>query len=347
MSMELDRAQRCFSGQAASTSLPRATATAPAGPRLRCGLSEVPKLHGALSSWPWRARRWLACRALCREQAELPRASQEHTHPGVHATGLKRHAALPTQQERTPHRVELAEWTAPANDEYAWTGLIMAAQSPDELQRILTGLYALNVFHLTAAFSKLASFGRRAPARGGHATRPAAQRMLPVLIVRARENLARLQSRPLAIVAHCVGTFQHKDKELMADIAFAAEHRLASFTTQGLCNLLWGFARVDIQPSHRWMDGYLRAVQAQILEFKPQELSVVLWSLARLKFRLTPGKLHDFLQHVHVHLSDYSPHSLSNVLWSLATSEQRPEATWLAEVSSSSGLGGRGGVHGA
>ena len=207
--------------------------------------------------------------------------------------------------------------------------MISGCKSPSELQRCLNGLQNWNKYHLTAAFSKLASFSRGSDA---HGAKVASARLLPTLISRAKENLPRLHARSLATVAHCVGTFEHKDKELMAELAKLSEEHFDDFTSQGLSNLIWSFARLEVQPSQRWMDSFLRCCQARLPEFKPQETSIVLWSLARLKFRLTAGKLGDFLKHVSDNLSDYSSHSISNVLWSMGTAEHRPEDDWLDAV---------------
>lgn len=56
----------------------------------------------------------------------------------------------------------------------------------------------------------------------------------------------------------------------MAELARCAEPRLAELSPQGLSNLLWGFARLCVQPSARWMDGYARAAMARLADFKPQ-----------------------------------------------------------------------------
>lgn len=205
--------------------------------------------------------------------------------------------------------------------------MIMSCKSPQELSRCLHGLQSWNKYHLTAAFSRLASFSR-----DGARSSEAASRLLPGLIARAKENLPRLQARSLATVAHCVGTFEHKDKDLMAELAKLSEEAFPQFTPQGLSNLLWSFARLDVQPSARWMDAYLRACQAALDGFKPQEMSIVMWSLAKLKFRMQSGKLQGFLDHVRRHLADYGPHSLSNVLWAVCTAEHRPESEWLDAV---------------
>jgi len=227
-------------------------------------------------------------------------------------------------------KIELQDWSAPNIDAKAWTSVISGCKSPSELQRCLNGLQNWNKYHLTAAFSKLASFSRGPDA---HGAKVASARLLPTLISRARENLPRLPARSLASVAHCVGTFEHKDKELMAELAKLSEEHFADFTSQGLSNLIWSFARLEVQPSQRWMDGFLRCCQARLSEFKPQETSIVLWSLARLKFRLTAGKLGDFLKHVSENLPGYSSHSISNVLWSMGTAEHRPDDDWLDAVS--------------
>ena len=232
-------------------------------------------------------------------------------------------------QKRRTRTTELHDWIAPNVDVKAWTDVISGCKSPQELQRCLSGLQNWNKYHLTAAFSRLASFHRGSDP---HAARVASARLLPTLISRARENLPRLQARSLATVAHCVGTYEHKDMDLMAEIAKLSEEAFDDFSPQGLANLLWGFARLDVQPSQRWMDGYLRCCQTRLADFKPQETSIVLWSLAKLKFRLTAGKLGDILSHVVDHLPEYSSHSLSNVLWSMGTAEHRPDDAWLEAV---------------
>jgi hypothetical protein len=126
--------------------------------------------------------------------------------------------------------------------------------------------------------------------------------------------------------------YEYKDKELMAELAKISELEFANFQPQGLSNLIWSFARLEVQPSQRWMDSFLQACVSLLGTFKPQELSIVMWSLAKLKFRLTSGKLLDFLSLVQARLPSYCSHSLSNVLWSLSTSEYRPEDAWLHAV---------------
>ena len=250
--------------------------------------------------------------------------------PSPAATAAK---SQPARKKAQParQRTELPEWFPPNVDVKAWTDMIKGCRSPAELQRCLNSLQNWNKYHLTAAFSTLASFH---DGKDPHAARVAAARLLPTLVSRARENLPRLQARSLATVAHCIGTYEHKDKELMAELAGLSEEAFPDFTTQGLANLLWSFARLEVQPSQRWMDGFLRCCQAKLADFKPQEMSIILWSLAKLKFRLTAGKLSAFLRHVQDNLPAYSSHSLSNVLWSMGTAEHRPEDDWLEALAS-------------
>lgn len=260
------------------------------------------------------------------------------------ASPVQQHAQYHQQQHRHSNgtiarptrRRELGEheWVAPRSDDRAWTQIIASCRSPSELRRCLAVPRAMNKFHLTAALDKLASF------HGQPRHDRLAADMLPLLLPRVREALQRgLHARSLSSVAHCLGAYEVKDKELMSEVARHAEACLSDFTPQGLANLLWGFARVGMQPSQRWMDAYLGTCQNQLSGFKPQELSVVLWSLARLKFKLQPVRLKELLQHVSQHLPQYCAHSLSNVLWALGMwADQRPDDAWLsatvAELSS-------------
>ena len=231
-------------------------------------------------------------------------------------------------------RIDMSHWKAPNDDAKAWTALLSSAHTPEELERTLIRVLAIDGlmsrYHLTASLSKLASFhtykGKQISASN------VAKRVLPLLVVRAREQMGRLQARSLATLSHCLGTIEHKDKDLMMEIVKVSELLMSDFTTQGLSNLLWGFAKVDLPPTQRWMEAFLGACQSQLAEFKPQEISLVLWSLARLKYRLSPAKMQEILLHTMNNISSYNSHSISTVLWSLGSADHKPDDKFLLAI---------------
>jgi hypothetical protein len=238
----------------------------------------------------------------------------------------------PTSEAHAAKRIDMSHWNAPRDDAKAWTALIMRAATPEELERTLLSKLdsQMSGFHLTASLSKLASFHSNNRKKVNAVN--VAKRLLPMLVARAKEQMGRLEARSLSTLSHCIGTFEYKDKDLMADIAKASEDHMPEFTPQGLSNLLWGYAKVDLQPSQRWMESYLGTCQSQLTDFKPQEISLVLWSLAHLKYRLAPAKMQDILQHTLSNIASYNSHSISTVLWSLGAADHKPDDQFIQVI---------------
>lgn len=59
------------------------------------------------------------------------------------------------------------------------------------------------------------------------------------------------------------------------------------FDAQGLCNILWGLAVLEVQPGQQWLAAAAAAAQQplQAGRFEPQGIAIMLWSLAKLGYR--------------------------------------------------------------
>lgn len=153
--------------------------------------------------------------------------------------------------------------------------------------------------------------------------------ILPLLVGLLRSMLATLQPRAIATITYSLASLDVRDKELLAELAGRAEGKLSEFTSQGLSNMLWAFARSELQPPARWMEAYLGVCHAKLGTFSAQELATLMWSLSKLKYKVSEDKLADFLSAAHTHMPKAQPQSLAMFAYSLGAMEQRPGEGWL------------------
>eukprot|EP00798_Chlamydomonas_sp_ICE-L_P028955 gene28955-32149_t len=233
--------------------------------------------------------------------------------------------------------VELPEWKPPISRAFAITKRISQAENVHHLQQVLAdNSVGLNEIHVSAAFSrvvklvKAAARGRGLQAAG---TRLLYFQLLPDLSSLAVLHLDKLSARSVSTIVHSLGVLEYMDHELAAELERRAEPMLWDFSTQGLANTMWGFAKLDHRPSPLWMAAFLAICLSSpcLASFKPQEMSSLLWSLVKIKFKVRSEKLEEVLVVVQQQLDEYSSQSLTMIVYSLACCEHQPGEAWLAD----------------
>ncbi|KAJ9519615.1 hypothetical protein QJQ45_013371 [Haematococcus lacustris] len=221
------------------------------------------------------------------------------------------------------------QWEPPRSDPQLLTSFIRRASSPAQLLEIVTQHQgSVNAIHIAAAFNRTVYLYRR-PSLLASDARIINNQLLPVLIKELRVCKSMLQARGIATVLHAMGSLDVRERELLQDLAAAAEPQLGQFTTQGLANMLWALARCGFQAPARWMDVCVGSCQAKLVQFSPQELSITLWSLSRLKCKLSADTHSNFLRWALSILYQFEPHSLVLLAYSLGSMEQRPSPEWV------------------
>jgi very-short-patch-repair endonuclease len=128
----------------------------------------------------------------------------------------------------------------------------------------------------------------------------------------------------------------HLPSEALVQAADAAVVRslvstnsIDNFTPQGIANMLWAFAKLDLTPSAKLLAAATLAVTKSINNFKPQDIANMLWAFAKLD--LTPSaQLLEAASLVATNsINSFSPQNIANMLWAFAKLDLTPSAKLL------------------
>lgn len=158
------------------------------------------------------------------------------------------------------------------------------------------------------------------------------------LFALTHEKLSDCGSHELTHVMDACARLRHRPPSyILQAIASQAQIQAASFTSQQLPLLLWGFATVGYKPEDVVQQVLNQAVQREAAGFSPQGVSLCLWAYASLHHVPAESVLHELCSNWTRNLQHFKPHELANCLEACAALSYDPGHTVLDAIASRMG----------
>ncbi|CAE8588630.1 unnamed protein product [Polarella glacialis] len=168
----------------------------------------------------------------------------------------------------------------------------------------------------------LASFEEHLLASGAS---PSASDLLRPLAAAAAEKVADLSAQGLANLAWACARLEVRDEKLLRGLARESNAKIYEMKPQEVANSAWGFATLRLDDT-QFFDALGDYVLARVDRMSTQDLSQVAWSFATLGF--TGSNSEELLVQIAAaarpRLLEFSPRDLSNFLWAYATLDLDP-----------------------
>jgi hypothetical protein len=122
--------------------------------------------------------------------------------------------------------------------------------------------------------------------------------------------------------------------QLLAAASLAATNSIDSFTPQNIANMLWAFAKLDLTPSAKLLEAATLAATNSIDSFTPQNIANMLWAFAKLDLTPSPTLLDAACLVATKSINSFKPQEIANMLWAFAKLDLTPSAQLLDAASS-------------
>ena len=128
---------------------------------------------------------------------------------------------------------------------------------------------------------------------------------MEALFEKAAEWATYFNAQELANVVWAAGTLRYSKKRLMAAFSEAAWWRVAELAPQGMSNVLWAFAKLEMRDAmpDGFADDLIAAAVHRVREFDGQSLATFSWAVTKLEL---PGAC-SFLGAAEACMSDVAP----------------------------------------
>ncbi|GAX85108.1 hypothetical protein CEUSTIGMA_g12528.t1 [Chlamydomonas eustigma] len=216
------------------------------------------------------------------------------------------------------------------------TEAIKTSLSPTEVLNLLfSNSRDLNVIHLTAATTRLASFSTE-QWRGEDIAHT------HCLLTLLQDKSHHLDARGVANVLWALGRLSQASamnsikgqcQLLAAMLLRPCTKHLTKFNAQHFSNMVWSLSVMRPcawDKSSLWQ--FIEASRVHIPLMTPQGLSNIIWGCTKLHVCPSQSWMHDFYAHSQSRICTWSGQAVANTLWALATMHHQPPSAWMYSV---------------